>query len=63
MTDHLDFVLTLGYFTKEPELSWKQNTMSCSFMGHITAWADANSPSAAAMPVTSGHTLLLGCSL
>lgn len=60
MTDHLAFVLTLGYFTKGPELSWKQNTVSGNFMGQITAWADANSLSAAAMPVTPGHTLLLG---
>ena len=40
MTDHLAFVLTLGYFTKGPELSWKQNTVSCSFTGQITAWAE-----------------------
>lgn len=40
MTDHLAFVLTFGYFTKGPELSWKQNTMSRSFMGQITAWAE-----------------------
>lgn len=45
MTDHLAFVHTLGYFTKGPELSWKQNTVSCNFTGQITAWADVNSVS------------------
>lgn len=40
MTDRLTFVLTLGYFIRGPELSWKQNTVSCSFTGQITAWAE-----------------------